>query len=228
MFQVQLEENRGRDPKLKIAKSTQWLSAVARVTAKTCSKNKIKPTPTCSQVTSIYRYKALAKLSAVVKLRQPHRKRSHFTSLLNRSYISLYFVPGLLKRQNLKFCIYFLLSNIHNMFRHSALITWYLIYDWQKNHNRSQKKQTQLSLSTFTFQRKWEPSPKGDGKNLHPSGVSPFLWLTDPSPPSSSWPLLAEFKNSSLAFPSRASRSGLAGLPLIARAMVAAELPHDT
>ena len=68
---------------------------------------------------------------------------------------------------------------------------------------------------------------RGMVKNLHPSGVSPFLWLTDPSPPSSSWPLLAEFKNSSLAFPSRASRSGLAGLPLIASAMVAAELPHD-
>jgi len=40
MFQVQLEEKRGRDPKLKIAKSK---SAVARVTAKTCSKvQKIK------------------------------------------------------------------------------------------------------------------------------------------------------------------------------------------
>ena len=94
----------------------------------------------------------------------------NFNSILSYLYpniqqylknISLYFVPGLLKRQNLKFCIYFLLSNIHNMFRHSALITWYLIYDWQKNHNRSQKKQTQLSLSTFTFQRKWEPSPMG-------------------------------------------------------------------
>ena len=47
---------------------------------------------------------------------------------------------------------------------------------------------------------------RGMVKNLHPSGVSPFLWLTDPSPPSSSWPLLAEFKNSSFAFPSGASR----------------------
>ena len=51
------------------------------------------------------------------------------SEIANRKSISLYFVPGLLKRQNLKFCIYFLLSNIHNMFQHSALITWYLIYD---------------------------------------------------------------------------------------------------
>ena len=92
--------------------------------------------------------------------------------------ISLYFVPGLLKRQNLKFCIYFLLSNIHNMFRHSALITWYLIYDWQKNHNRSQNKQTQLSLSSKIGQRKWEPSPKGDGKKPPPLRGVPFS-LTD-------------------------------------------------
>ena len=28
--------------------------------------------------------------------------------------------------------LFFFLSNIHNMFRHCALITWYLINDWQK------------------------------------------------------------------------------------------------
>ena len=43
--------------------------------------------------------------------------------------ISFYFVPGLLKRQKLKFFIYLSLSNIHNMFRQYALVTWYLIYN---------------------------------------------------------------------------------------------------
>ena len=63
------------------------------------------------------------------------------------------------------------------MFRLCALITWYLI-NWcqnlTKNHNRSQNKQTSLSLSLARKKRKWGLSPKGGGKNFHPSGVSPF------------------------------------------------------
>ena len=44
-----------------------------------------------------------------------------------------FLVPGLHKRQTLLFTFIFLSnSSIHNMFRHSALITWYLILDWQQ------------------------------------------------------------------------------------------------
>ena len=74
--------------------------------------------------------------------------------------ISLYFVPGPLKRQNLKFCIYFLLSNIHNMFRHSALITWYLIFFWKGDDNRSlimknvQNMQNMQNISQLFSRRK--------------------------------------------------------------------------
>ena len=88
--------------------------------------------------------------------------------------ISLYFVPGLLRRQKLKFVFYFSLSNIHNMFRQYALVTWYLIYDWQKHkkHNRSHKELTKLSLSPASSQEKWGPSPK-----VKKASTLSFGWL---------------------------------------------------
>ena len=69
------------------------------------------------------------------------------------------------------------------MFRQYALVTWYLIYGWQKP-NRSHKGHTPLSLSPATSQKKMRAVSKG--KNLQPSGMSPFPLGDFLSPPKSS------------------------------------------
>ena len=116
--------------------------------------------------------------------------------------VYLYFFPGLPKRQNLKFCIYFFfLSNIHNMFRHCALITWYLTKNWQKywqKHAKDHKTSTLYFHFLRQLARESESrAQRGSGKNFHPSGVSPFsLWPTLPllprpqAPPCWVWWLL--------------------------------------
>ena len=82
--------------------------------------------------------------------------------------ISLYFVPGLLRRQKLKFVFYFSLSNIHNMFWQYALVTWYLIYNWQKR-TRSHEEHTPLSLSPAISQKQMRAEYKGKNLSLWPT-----------------------------------------------------------
>ena len=48
-------------------------------------------------------------------------------------------------------CLFFFLSNIHNMFRHCALITWYLTKNWQKYWQKQTNKIRKQAHSTFTF-----------------------------------------------------------------------------
>ena len=122
-----------------------------------------------------------------------------FLTKLTHIYLSLFSPRPSQKTEPQSFHLF---SPLKHSLHVSAFRPNHMVSDiWlTKTQNRSQNKHTQLSLSPKFSQRKWEPSPKGDGKNLHPSGVSPFLSLTDPSPPSPSWPLLAEFTNSSLAF----------------------------
>ena len=113
--------------------------------------------------------------------------------------VYLYFFPGLLKRQNLKFCIYFSSSQ--------TSITCFGIAPWShgiwlktdKNTDKNTQKITKQAHSTFTFPARESESraQRGSGKNFHPSGVSPFsLWPTLPllprpqAPPCWVWWLL--------------------------------------
>ena len=134
----------------------------------------------------------------------PGSKVEWASSFSDFTHVYLYFFPGLLKRQNLKFCIYIslFLSNIHNMFRHCALITWYLTIDWQKywqKHAKDHKTSTLYFHFLRQIARESESRAQrgGSGKNLNPSGVSPFsLWPTLPllprpqAPPCWVWWLL--------------------------------------
>ena len=96
-------------------------------------------------------YCALLRAHVLTTLNKEIRRFEDYLSL-SRSWPSL--------KTETKVLYLFSLSNIHNMFRHSALIKWYLIDDWQK-HNRSQNKKTPLSLSPAISQKTWGPSPRG-------------------------------------------------------------------
>ena len=92
----------------------------------------------------------------------------------SKKYLSL-FCPRPSQKTEPQVFVYFLLSNTHYMFQLYALVTWYLINDWQKR-NRSHKLHTPLSLFLAISKEKWGPSPKV--KTSTPQGCPLFLWPT--------------------------------------------------
>ena len=133
-----------------------------------------------------------------------------------------FFVPGLHKRQTFLFTfIYLSNSSIHNMFRHSALITWYLILDWQQKWWWITKNCTPNFHFLQQLTGKSESWAKMGLKTSTPQGCPLFLGCRSLS----SFILklhLAEFRNSSIrhifsqmrrAGPATTLRRGVAELP---------------
>ena len=139
----------------------------------------------CSRLPNIKLWETRQHLSFVVSL-----KRQFTTCSISRlfshkgRYIHLYSISLSISSQAFSKDR---TSSFVYIFSSQTSITCFGIPPWSHGiwfmtdkNSRSQNKQTQLSLSPEISQRKWEPSPRGgDGKKVHPSGVSPFLSLTD-------------------------------------------------
>ena len=131
----------------------------------------------------------------------PHSDQTFKRYIPMKKRLSLFLPWPSQKTEPQVLCLFFFLSNIHNMFRHCALITWYLTKNWQKywqKHAKDHKTSTLYFHFLRQLARESESrAQRGSGKNLHPSGVSPFsLWPTLPllprpqAPPCWVWWLL--------------------------------------